>query len=231
MITIIGVGHVFDIGGQVRQVILDRRPAVVGVELDKARYWALTNKTGREDTGAMYRLLSLFQRRIAHQYGVEVGDEMLAATSTASEIGADVAFLDMDSSMVLNRLWVSMTFEERVKLFVSTLASLFVGKKQVEKELQRFDQNSQSYIEEFAEQFPSVKRILIDDRDKFIADGVRTLASRYDRVVAVVGDGHVDGIKKQLADVAPEVIRLKELRNAPPSSNASLSFTVVPPKT
>lgn len=210
-------------------MILDRHPSVVGVELDNARYWALTNRTGREDTGAVYRLLSLFQRRIAHQYGVEVGDEMLAATNAAGEIGADVAFLDMDSAMVLSKLWGSMTFQERVKLFVSTITSLFVGKKQVERELKRFDQDSQSYIDEFAQQFPSVKKILIDDRDQYIADGLRTLASRYERVVAVVGDGHVDGIRRQLADVEPEVIRLRELRQAPPASNASLSFTVVPP--
>src|SRR4030067_1618152 len=83
MITVIGVGHVFDIGGQVRQAMLDRHPRVVGVELDKARCWSLTNREGREGGGVMYKLLSHFQRKIAHEYGVEVGDEMLAATRTA----------------------------------------------------------------------------------------------------------------------------------------------------
>ncbi len=229
MITVIGVGHVFDIGGQVRQAILNRHPRVVGVELDKARYWALTNREGREGGGVMYKLLSHFQRKIAHEYGVEVGDEMLAATRTAGEIGADVAFLDMDSTFVLNRLWTSMAFEERIKLMVSTFVSLFMGKKQVEKELQRFSEDSKSYIDEFAEQFPSVKRILIDDRDKYIADGLRQLASKYERVLAVIGDGHVDGITQHLSDLDPEVIRLKELRESTQASNATMSFTVVPP--
>jgi len=226
MITIIGVGHVFDIGGQVRQVVVSRQPTVVGVELDQERYHALNNRHGREDTGVLYRLLSHFQRRIAHEYGVEVGDEMLAATRAAGEVGADIAFLDMDSGMVLSRLWGSMTFEEKVKLFVSTIAALFVGKKQVEKELKRFDEDRTSYLDEFASQFPSVKKILIDDRDKYIAQGVRQLASKYERVVAVVGEGHVDGILHQLADLGPEVVRLKELRSATPESNASVSFTI-----
>jgi pheromone shutdown protein TraB len=230
MITIIGVGHVFDIGGQVRQVVVSRQPTVVGVELDQERYHALNNRHGREDTGVLYRLLSHFQRRIAHEYGVEVGDEMLAATKAAGEVGADIAFLDMDSATVLSRLWGSMTFEEKVKLFVSTIAALFVGKKQVERELKRFDEDRTSYLDEFASQFPSVKKILIDDRDKYIAQGVRQLASKYERVVAVVGEGHVDGMLQQLADLGPEVVRLRELRSATPESNASVSFTVAPPQ-
>ncbi len=230
MITIIGVGHVFDIGGQVRQVVLNRQPGVVGVELDRERYYALSNRQGREDSGVLYRLLSLFQRRIAHEYGVEVGDEMLAAAKAATELGAEIAFLDMDSGMVLSRLWDSMTFEEKVKLFVSTFAAFFVGKKQVERELERFDKDSKSYIEEFAGQFPSVKRILIDDRDRYIAEGVRQLAAKYGKVVAVVGEGHVDGITRQLMDMGPEVVRLRELRSNPSESNASISFAVVPPQ-
>jgi len=228
MITIIGVGHVFDIGGQVRQVVVSRQPTVVGVELDQERYHALNNRHGREDTGVLYRLLSHFQRRIAHEYGVEVGDEMLAATKAAGEVGADIAFLDMDSAMVLSRLWGSMTFEEKVKLFISTIAALFVGKKQVERELKRFDEDRTSYLDEFASQFPSVKKILIDDRDKYIAQGVRQLASKYERVVAVVGEGHVDGMLQQLADLGPEVVRLRELRSATPDSNVSFSFTIAP---
>lgn len=227
MITIVGVGHVFDIADQVGQVIRTRQPGVVGVELDKARYEALLDRHVREDTGGLYRLFAHFQRRIARQYGVEVGDEMLAATRAAQAVGADVAFLDMDSSFVLARLWSSMKFEERVKLFVSTFFSMFMGKKQVERELERFDQNSYSYIEEFANQFPSAKRVLIDDRDGHMAEGLRKLTSRYDKIVAVVGDGHVDGIQKRLADLGPEVIRLHDLRTMSPSSNASTSFTVV----
>jgi len=224
MITIIGVGHVFDIGGQVRQVIVSRRPSVVGVELDKDRFWALSHREGREGSGVLYKLLAHFQRRMAHEYGVEVGDEMLAATNAAGEVGADVAFLDMDSTTVLNSLWARMAFEEKVKLLVSTFASLFMGKKQVERELKRFNEDSKSYIDEFAEQFPSVKKTLIDDRDKYIADGVRQLVSKYHTVVAVVGDGHVDGIRQHLFDLGPEVIRLKELRSGMSPSSISVSY-------
>ncbi len=224
MITIIGVGHVFDIGGPVRQVIITRRPLVVGVELDKDRFWALSHREGREGSGVLYKLLAHFQKRIAREYGVEVGDEMLAATNAAGEVGADVAFLDMDSTTVLNSLWTKMAFEEKVKLLVSTFASLFMGKKQVERELKRFNEDSKSYIDEFAEQFPSVKKTLIDDRDKYIADGVRQLVSKYQNVVAVVGDGHVDGIRQHLMDLGPEVIRLKELRSGLSPSSVSVSY-------
>jgi len=231
MITIIGVGHVFDIGGQVRHIIVSRKPSVVGVELDKERFWALSHREGREGTGVLYKLLAHFQRRMAREYGVEVGDEMLAAANAASEVGADVAFLDMDSATVLNNLWAKMTFEEKVKLLVSTIASLFMGKRQVEKELKRFSEDSKSYIDEFAQQFPSVKKALIDDRDKYIADSVRHLMARYQNIVAVVGDGHVDGIRHHLSDLRPEVIRLQELRSGLSPSSISVSYDLTPPET
>jgi len=186
MITIVGVGHVFDISGQVKDVIFKRQPEIVGVELDRTRYWGLIHRHTREDAGILYRALAHFQRRIAHQYGVEVGDEMLAAVRAAGEIGAQLAFLDMDSAEVLSRLWSQMKFEEKIKLAVSTIASLFVGKKQVERELNKFSRDSNSYMQEFAEHFPSVKKILIDDRNRYIANSLRNLSLKYNRIVAVV---------------------------------------------
>ncbi|HVO77440.1 MAG TPA: hypothetical protein VMS79_01075, partial [Methanomassiliicoccales archaeon] len=43
MITLLGVGHVFNIKQQVRDVIVGQMPGAVGVELDQARYQALIN--------------------------------------------------------------------------------------------------------------------------------------------------------------------------------------------
>src|SRR5438093_1223551 len=47
MITLLGVGHVFDIGRSIRSEILARRPKVVALELDPIRYDALLSRTPR----------------------------------------------------------------------------------------------------------------------------------------------------------------------------------------
>src|SRR5437016_3966490 len=75
MITLLGVGHVFDIGRSIRSEILARRPKVVALELDPIRYDALLSRTPRARGLSALALLAQFQIRIARQYGVEVVGE------------------------------------------------------------------------------------------------------------------------------------------------------------
>ncbi len=53
MITLLGVGHVFDIGRSIRSEILARRPKVVALELDAIRYQALLSRTHRGPTACL----------------------------------------------------------------------------------------------------------------------------------------------------------------------------------
>ena len=212
VITLVGVGHVFDLRRQIHAVIEARHPRVVGIELDRVRFVALQNRELRGGAPPVYRLLSFFQERVADKFGGRVGEEMLAAAEAARTVGAELALIDRDSSEVFREVWGSMSFEERVKLFVSALAGMFVTRRRVEKELARFNQDSVAYLDEFASQFPQVKRVLIDERDAYMAHALRELHATRGSVVAVVGDGHVEGLRRQLADVPLEVIRLKDLR-------------------
>src|SRR2546429_8746376 len=108
MITLLGVGHVFDIGRSIRSEILARRPKVVALELDPVRYHALMSRTPRARGISPLALLAQFQIRIARQYGVEVGDEMIAAAQAAQEIGSEIALIDQDSRAILRRGWEGM---------------------------------------------------------------------------------------------------------------------------
>src|SRR2546428_7091312 len=91
MITLLGVGHVFDIGRAVRAEIHARRPKVVALELDAARYQALMSPQPRPHGFSVLGLLTQFQVRIANQYGVRSGDEMFAAPRAASVVVSDVS--------------------------------------------------------------------------------------------------------------------------------------------
>src|SRR2546421_6697946 len=159
MITLLGVGHVFDIGRSIRAEILTRRPKVVALELDSIRYHALMSRTPRAHGISALALLAQFQIRIARQYGVEVGDEMIAAAQAAHEIGSEIALIDQDSRAVLRRVWQDMSLRERGRLLVSTVGGLFTRKEKGEAELQRFYQNEPAFLQEFAREFPTSKRI------------------------------------------------------------------------
>jgi pheromone shutdown protein TraB len=224
MITIVGVGHVFDIGDQVSDVIIQRNPSVVCVELDAARFEALMTKEVRGSAPLPYRALAFFQKRIAKKYGQDVGQEMVAAVQSARQVGAKLAFIDLDSLQVFQKFWQMMTFKERVKLVFALISSVFVPKKTVDKEIQKFEEGETEYMETFAAEFPSAKKILIDDRNIHMATAIRKLNEEYADIVAVVGDGHIEGLTKLLEDKSPEVIRLKDLRAAG-GEGSSVSFS------
>ena len=232
MITIVGVGHVFDLRRQIHEIITSRRPGVAGIELDPVRFAALRERAPRGDGPIVYRLLAFFQSRIAGKYGGQVGEEMLAAADAAKDAGADLALIDRDASDIFQRVWGSMSFRERVKLVVAAITGLFITRRRVDQELARFEENSGGYMEEFASEFPSVKRVLVDERDVHMARAIRELHAKVGRVVAVVGDGHVEGLRRQLIDLPLEVIRLGELRAGTipppmpePSGSTSVTFS------
>jgi pheromone shutdown protein TraB len=61
--------------------------------------------------------------------------------------------------------------------------------------------------------------VLIDDRNIYMAKAITKISREHENIVAVIGDGHVEGIRKLLdpsTDV--EIIRLSQLRAEPQES-------------
>src|SRR3989304_937153 len=94
MITLVGVGHVFDIGARVRDVVLARRPKVVALELDPLRYSALLSRRREARGVSLLHLLASLESKIAREYGVQVGDEMLAGAQAARGAGGAPGLVD-----------------------------------------------------------------------------------------------------------------------------------------
>ena len=219
----------FDLQSAIRSTIQARRPAIVGVELDPARFQALQTPENRRPAFGVYAILAYVQRRIASEYGTQAGGEMIAAARAASDVGARLAFLDLDSRAVLSRLMRAMSGRERVKFALSILGGLFVRRSTVERELKRFEADEGAFIAELARDFPAVKRVLIDERNVHMAQALRVLEADHGSVLAVVGEGHVEGLRALLSDRSPEVVRLRDLRTPPPATgNASVSVSFGP---
>jgi pheromone shutdown protein TraB len=217
MITLVGVGHVFEISEQVKNVVRSRHPEVVCLELDAGRYMTLVNRNAPRAIPLQYRLLAYFQKRMAGKFGTEVGDEMMAAAEAAKEIGAGLALIDMDANRMFADLWRRMSFRERLNLLGGAFFGLFMPKEKVEREVERYEQNSDDYIKSMGEGFPTIKEVLIDDRNRFMAQQLTNLSQQHRSIMAIVGDGHVPGLLEALKGLEVEVVRLKDLRAAPPS--------------
>ncbi|MCG7843907.1 MAG: TraB/GumN family protein [Methanomassiliicoccales archaeon] len=230
MIVLVGVAHVIDVSKQIDELVTHYTPGAVGVELDPARYRAMLDKSPRGNVPLPYRLLALMQRRLAEQFGGEVGAEMLAAIEAARSHGAQVIFIDMDAGRLFNSLMHQMSFKEQVLMFFSSFAGLFMSRKRVEKELEQFQSNEERYMDTMAQSYPTVKRVLIDERNEHMAKAILNAEGEHGSVLAVIGDGHVEGIRKLLARgdlVAYRLKDLKDLKIDRPISTAEASFSFV----
>lgn len=238
MITLIGTGHVFDLSAAVKHHLQELQPDVICMELDKPRYTGLVQQRGspavQRDTSSLpvvYRLLSRFQESVAKEYGVNVGDEMLAADAYVHENDVPIELIDMNAQQMFTRMWSSMSLFEKARLFFGSIfGGLLVSRKRIEKELEDFQEHYETYLDEIGQRFPTIKRVLIDDRNTYMADRLVDLSQNYNQVVALVGDGHILGLKQLLESKNVEVntIRLKELQQhvkKGDSSGMSFSFS------
>ena len=226
-IILIGTAHISeDSVKEVKEAIEKYKPDIVAVELCKRRHEAITKKDKWENTPVTDLLksnnaylmlaqtfLSSIQRRLGKEYGVEPGSEMIAAMQEAKKHNLEVALVDRDISVTLKRAWRKMGFREKFRVTWEFLKAM-IGYD--EEELEELDLKKlmdqdviSSLMEEFGEIAPSASSVLIHERDKYIAKKILD-ESNKGKVVAVVGAGHLKGIKSYL-DKKKLDVNLKEL--------------------
>jgi len=223
MITLIGTGHIFNLSNAINDTFDERTPDVICVELDQQRYNAIMMKqhnpkayeTAKKNLPFIYRLLARFQDSMASEYGVSAGDEMLTAIKYAQSHGLPAEFIDMNAQTLFIKMWKSMPFTEKFRLLISGFGGLFISKKRVEKELKNLQNDFDVYIEEIGKKFPTIKNTLIDKRNDYMVNRIVNLNENYEKIMVVIGDGHVPGMSKilQSKEIEFETIRLSKLRN------------------
>lgn len=228
-IYLIGVAHVLRMRDAIKTEILSIMPGAVCVELDRARFYALSHpeEIGRQKLPFYLKLLSNLQKKLGENYGVKAGEEMLAAVEAAKELRVPVFFVDDDAYTAVRRMFREMTVREKLRFFSALLPFPRFGKKTtVEKELKRYEENEEEYMEEFARYFPTARRILIDERNEHMASRIISVSEKHGRTAAVLGDAHIRGVLEILKKRGAEVrtIRMKDLRSTGNTGNISISI-------
>ena len=163
-------------------------------------------------------MLASYQRRMGLQLGVKPGSELLEAARVAEACGIPVSLCDRDVRVTLRRAWSALSLWRKFLLLTSLMGSLFDSPELSEEELRRIRQKDvlSEMMRELGEAMPALKEALIDERDAYLAEKIR--ATPGERLVAVVGAGHVEGMIRALqADTA---IDLAEIESVPRGSSA-----------
>ncbi|MDH3590679.1 MAG: TraB/GumN family protein, partial [Planctomycetota bacterium] len=131
------------------------------------------------------------------------GTELLEATKVAGELDIPFDLCDRNIRITLRRAWGSMSFWQKNQFLASALAGVFDDETLDEAQLEELRQQDvlTEMMNELAKALPNLKRVLIDERDAYLAENIR--GADGERIVAVVGAGHVSGMVERLESGEP----------------------------
>src|SRR5690606_26423306 len=136
---LIGTAHVSKQSAeQVKAVIEQERPDAVCVELDQQRFQAISegDKWKNTDIFAVIKqkkatmllmnlAISSFQKRMAKQLDIKVGQEMIQGIASAKEVGAELVLADRDIQITFKRIWSGLGVWGKAQLLMQIFFSIF----------------------------------------------------------------------------------------------------------
>ncbi len=198
---------------EARRIVREMKPEVVAVELDHERYHQLMNppsetETSTTSTGDMahdlMQQLALLEKSLGDITGSDVGDEMLAAIEEGRAIGAKIALVDRPMIATVQAM-MKVSIDEIYKL----TSMLPDATKDIENggagdllAMLKEDGAVEDLMEQFQTEFPGLASVLIEQRDQYVAKALHfILNDSKGSIVAVLGAGHIQGVRAALDDL------------------------------
>lgn len=193
----------------VSALITEKRPDTVCVELCQPRYNSIRNKNRWREMDLFKvvkekkaflllanLLLASFQKKIADKFGIKPGEDMITAIMAAENTGAQIHLADREIRITLARVWRAIGLWSKIKMMFQLLVSIVGADDITEEDIERLKQEDvlQVMLSELASSYPVLRKILVDERDRYLAHQIKNAPGKT--IVAIVGAGHVAGIKQ-----------------------------------
>lgn len=211
-IILVGTAHVSKKSAEeVKEIIEKEQPDSVCVELDEDRYKSIAerNKWKNMDIIKVIKekramillinlILSTYQKKMAKQFGIEPGQEMLQGIDSSKKIDANLVLADRNIKTTFSRIWRGVGFIGQIKLFFSIFFSIFSDEEITEEDLEKMKTEDMlsSALNELSKSFPKLKKHLVDERDQYLSHKIKNAPG--EKVVAILGAAHIPGIKKEI---------------------------------
>ncbi len=225
-IILLGTAHVSKESAElVKSVIEKEKPDTVCIELCASRYQSIRQKDRWQEMDIIKvirekkaflllsnLLLASFQKRIAKKFDIKPGQEMIQAIESGEAVEAEIYLADRDIRITLSRAWRKMSLWGKLKLLFSVVLSAGEIEDIKEEDIEKMKETDvlEALLSDVGKSMPVLRRILIDERDLYLAYKIRSAPGS--KIVGVVGAGHVPGIKA----VWSSEIDIEELEKLPP---------------
>ncbi|MBQ6333501.1 MAG: TraB/GumN family protein [Erysipelotrichaceae bacterium] len=186
-------------------------PDSICIELDAQRYQRLQNPEEWRNTDIVKVIkdkqvgflmvnviLSSFQRRMAKTLGSSSGGEMMEGIRLAKERNKQLVLADRPIKTTFSRIWAKLGTSEKFKLLNGIISSIFDDEEISEEDLAQLKETDalEAALAEVSKEFPTVKQVLVDERDMYLAQKIKTAPG--EKIVAIIGAAHALGISRHL---------------------------------
>lgn len=196
-------------------------PCVVGVELDKQRFYSLIKEQKKTTTvsfdnirkfgmkGFLFAVIaSAVTEKLAKLVHSKPGDDMLTAIKTAKKYDLTIALLDQPIHITLQRFSQKLSWKEKWNFCVDLLRGMFFPQQELKKYgLTTFDLRKvpptvliKKLLVHVKERYPNIYTVLITERNHFMVRKIKQFQQKYPQhcIIAVIGAGHEDGMRELL---------------------------------
>ena len=205
MISLLGVSHISPESlVKIKKTLNEIKPDCVAVELDPLRYESLKEAKGSLPPGILPKLLAFIQRSLGKMTGIFPGEEMLTAIKLARKEKLPIFLIDQNFEITLRDIQ-NIPIIEKIKLFFLLIVSVFKGEKVDIRKIpeEKLVKEVLAYVRKH---FPNLYKILITKRNRVMGKNLKILSKRYKNILAVVGAGHVPGLKRVLKNEKVKII-------------------------
>ncbi|MGD1816822.1 MAG: TraB/GumN family protein [Pleomorphochaeta sp.] len=244
-LLLIGTAHISkDSVNEVKQQIEEYEPDRICIELDKTRYsnkkdnqtWSDKTliKVLKEGKGFLLlanMALASFQKRMGNNTGISPGEEILNAAKLAEEKNIPFSFCDREIQTTFKRAWKKSNFWNKMKLLATLISAAFSKESISEEEIAELKKADvlETMLKEMSKELPTIKEVLIDERDQFLAKSM--YKAKGEKKLGVIGAGHTKGILKQLealdnGEIDTDTSKISEV---PPSSKFTKALKYIIP--
>lgn len=193
----------------VKRHIKELKPGIIAIELDRKRLQALMSKVPRKiqlksirQIGLKGFLFLLFgawaEKKLGKLVGVAPGSEMKEAVRIARKEKIEIALVDQDIEVTLQRLSKSLTWREKMNFLADVFKSIFSRKKEIEFDLAKVPDKKviKQLTEKLKERYPNIYKVLIEERNMAIAKNLKNLAdcNPDKKILVILGAGHIDDV-------------------------------------
>lgn len=195
----------------VRECVKEVNPDSICIELDAQRYEKIEHPDKWENTDLVKiiknkqvgfllvnTILASFQKRMAKTMDSTSGGEMMEGIKLAKENNTNLVLADRSIKTTFARIWAELGGKEKVKLLTSIISSIFDDEEISEEDLAALKQADalEAALLEVGKEFPTVKRVLVDERDQYLCQKIKT--AKGNKIVAIIGAAHAAGIERNL---------------------------------